>query len=129
MHCSKLISLCFEVVLNYVYLHIHISIVCWQVPVGNIPRSMTVHCRGETTRLCQPGDHVAVTGVFLPIMKQGFGQMAQGLLSETFVEAHVSGSDSVNKSLCSVNLMTVFSSNLFVCVMLVCLHIFSNSVL
>ena len=58
--------------------------------MGNIPRSMTVYCRGETTRLCQPGDHVAVTGIFLPLMKHGFGQVAQGLLSDTFVEAHVS---------------------------------------
>jgi hypothetical protein len=34
-----------------------------QVPVGNIPRSMTVLCRGEVTRLTQPGDHVAISGV------------------------------------------------------------------
>ncbi len=41
-----------------------------QVPVGNIPRSMTVFARGETTRQSQPGDHVSVTGVsFLRIKK------------------------------------------------------------
>ena len=34
-----------------------------QVPVGNIPRSMTVLCRGEVTRLAQPGDHVSISGV------------------------------------------------------------------
>ena len=28
--------------------------------------------------------------IFLPLMKQGFQQMAQGLLSDTFLEAHVS---------------------------------------
>lgn len=33
------------------------------MPVGNIPRSMTVYCRGEVTRCAQPGDHVSVTGV------------------------------------------------------------------
>ncbi|KAM7444334.1 Mcm2-7 hexameric complex component [Porites harrisoni] len=59
-----------------------------QVPVGNIPRSMTVIAKGETTRLAVPGDHVAVTGVFLPMMKTGFRQLTQGLLSETFLEAH-----------------------------------------
>uniref|UniRef100_A0A0B6ZXU6 DNA replication licensing factor MCM7 n=1 Tax=Arion vulgaris TaxID=1028688 RepID=A0A0B6ZXU6_9EUPU len=59
-----------------------------QVPVGNIPRSMTVYCRGETTRKAQPGDHISVTGIFLPLMRQGFQQIAQGLLSETFLEAH-----------------------------------------
>ncbi|KAL3847175.1 hypothetical protein ACJMK2_018099 [Sinanodonta woodiana] len=59
-----------------------------QVPVGNIPRSMTIICRGETTREAQPGDHVSITGIFLPMMKAGFSQIQQGLLSETFLEAH-----------------------------------------
>ena len=35
------------------------------MPVGNIPRSMTVYCRGEVTRQATPGDHVCVTGVSL----------------------------------------------------------------
>ena len=34
-----------------------------QVPVGNIPRSMTVIARGEVTRQASPGDHVNITGV------------------------------------------------------------------
>lgn len=48
-----------------------------QVPVGNIPRSMSVFARGENTRLAQPGDHVAITGVFLPLLKAGFSQSVQ----------------------------------------------------
>ena len=60
-----------------------------QVPIGNIPRSMTIWCRGTNTRLCQPGDHVAITGIFLPLLRTGFRQMIQGLLSDTFLEAHV----------------------------------------
>lgn len=59
-----------------------------QVPVGNIPRSMTVMCRGEVTRLAQPGDHIAIAGIFLPMLKQGFKQMTQGLMSDTYLEAH-----------------------------------------
>ncbi|XP_076435363.1 DNA replication licensing factor mcm7-like [Babylonia areolata] len=59
-----------------------------QVPVGNIPRSMTVLCRGEVTRQAQPGDHVGIAGIFLPMLRQGFRQMAQGLMSDTFLEAH-----------------------------------------
>ncbi|XP_038070926.1 DNA replication licensing factor mcm7-A-like isoform X2 [Patiria miniata] len=59
-----------------------------QVPVGHIPRSMTIYSRGETTRCCQPGDHIGVTGVYLPMLRVGFRQMAQGLLSETYMEAH-----------------------------------------
>uniref|UniRef100_A0A452GBB2 DNA replication licensing factor MCM7 n=1 Tax=Capra hircus TaxID=9925 RepID=A0A452GBB2_CAPHI len=59
-----------------------------QVPVGNIPRSITVLVEGENTRIAQPGDHVSVTGIFLPILRTGFRQMFQGLLSETYLEAH-----------------------------------------
>jgi len=59
-----------------------------QVPVGNIPRSMSIFCRGEVTRKAQPGDHIAVAGVYLPLMRTGFAQVTQGLLSETFLEAH-----------------------------------------
>lgn len=61
-----------------------------QVPVGHIPRTLTVFCRGEVTRMAQPGDHVMITGVFLPLLRSGFRQMTVGLLSETYLEAHVS---------------------------------------
>nr|KAF6490175.1 minichromosome maintenance complex component 7 [Molossus molossus] len=59
-----------------------------QVPVGNIPRSITVLVEGENTRIAQPGDHVSVTGIFLPILRSEFRQVIQGLLSETYLEAH-----------------------------------------
>jgi DNA replication licensing factor MCM7 len=54
---------------------------------------MTIWCRGTNTRLCQPGDHVAISGIFLPLLRTGFRQMTQGLLSDTFLEAHVSELD------------------------------------
>ncbi|KAG5676416.1 hypothetical protein PVAND_006254 [Polypedilum vanderplanki] len=59
-----------------------------QVPVGHIPRTLTIACRGEQTRNCQPGDHVLITGVFLPKQRHGYRQMQSGLLNETFMEAH-----------------------------------------
>ncbi|KAF7235801.1 DNA replication licensing factor mcm7 [Varanus komodoensis] len=59
-----------------------------QVPVGNLPRSISVSVQGENTRLVQPGDHVSVTGVFLPVRQMGFRQLLQGLLSDTYLEAH-----------------------------------------
>ena len=59
-----------------------------QVPVGNIPRTMSVVANGELTRLCMPGDHVAITGIFLPIAKVGFAKLTGGLLSDTYLEAH-----------------------------------------
>lgn len=59
-----------------------------QVPVGSIPRSMTVYCSGEVTRQATPGDHVTVTGIYLPMVKQGFKALTSGLLSSTYLEAH-----------------------------------------
>ncbi len=59
-----------------------------QVPVGNIPRALTIIAKGENTRSCRPGDHVGITGTFLPVLKVGFRQAQQGLLSDTFIEAH-----------------------------------------
>lgn len=52
---------------------------------------MTVLCRGELTRQTLPGDHVAVTGIFLPVARAaGFAALTAGLLSDTYLEAHVS---------------------------------------
>lgn len=61
-----------------------------EVPVGHIPRSLTVYCRGEVCRQAQPGDHVQVTGVFYPQSGgSGFSKMTQGLkFNSTYVEAH-----------------------------------------
>ncbi|CAG9863144.1 unnamed protein product [Phyllotreta striolata] len=59
-----------------------------QVPVGHIPRTLTIFCRGEVTRQALPGDHIAVTGVFLPLIKQGYRQIIGGALPETYLEAH-----------------------------------------
>ena len=78
----------------YIVLMLVIIVLCFvqsdQVPVGNIPRSITVLCRGENTRQCQPGDHVSIMGVFLPMPKQGYAAMSSGLLSDTFIDCHVS---------------------------------------
>jgi DNA replicative helicase MCM subunit Mcm2 (Cdc46/Mcm family) len=61
-----------------------------QVPVGHIPRTLTLFCRGEITRQCQPGDHIVLTGIFLPLMKTGFtAREAAGLLCDTYMDAHV----------------------------------------
>lgn len=64
-----------------------------QVPVGNIPRSLTIVAKGEMTRKTLPGDHVVISGVFLPQAHKGFKGMVGGgggpLLPErTFLEAH-----------------------------------------
>ncbi|KAG7092770.1 hypothetical protein E1B28_009093 [Marasmius oreades] len=59
-----------------------------QVPVGHIPRSMTVHVHGSLTRQMNPGDIVHLGGIFLPIPYTGFQAIRAGLLTDTYLEAH-----------------------------------------
>ncbi|KZT71252.1 MCM-domain-containing protein [Daedalea quercina L-15889] len=59
-----------------------------QVPVGHIPRSMTVHVHGSLTRTMSPGDVVHLGGIFLPIPYTGFQAVRAGLLTDTYLEAH-----------------------------------------
>ncbi|KAE9409787.1 minichromosome maintenance protein mcm7p [Gymnopus androsaceus JB14] len=59
-----------------------------QVPVGHIPRSMTVHVNGNITRLMNPGDVVHLGGIFLPIPYTGFQAIRAGLLTDTYLEVH-----------------------------------------
>ncbi|MBE3110294.1 MAG: ATP-binding protein, partial [Acidobacteria bacterium] len=59
-----------------------------QVPIGQIPRSLTVMCYGTLVRQINPGDVVDITGIFLPTPYTGFQAMKAGLLTDTYVEAH-----------------------------------------
>jgi DNA replication licensing factor MCM7 len=62
-----------------------------QVPVGHIPRQLTVHCHGALVRQINPGDVVDIAGIFLPTPYTGFKAMRAGLLTDTYLEAmHVS---------------------------------------
>lgn len=60
-----------------------------QVPMGHIPRSMSVYCRGELTRLAAPGDVVTIDGIFLPqrLAESGYRAMKAGLVTTTYLEA------------------------------------------
>ncbi|KAL5085483.1 hypothetical protein Trisim1_010478 [Trichoderma cf. simile WF8] len=59
-----------------------------QVPIGQIPRSLTVHCFGSLVRKVNPGDVVDISGIFLPTPYTGFKAMRAGLLTDTYLEAH-----------------------------------------
>ncbi|EJP70303.1 MCM2/3/5 family protein [Beauveria bassiana ARSEF 2860] len=59
-----------------------------QVPIGQIPRSLTVHCYGSLVRRVNPGDVVDISGIFLPTPYTGFKAMKAGLLTDTYLEAH-----------------------------------------
>ncbi|KAJ5825131.1 Nucleic acid-binding OB-fold [Penicillium robsamsonii] len=58
-----------------------------QVPVGHIPRALTIHCHGALTRQLNPGDVVDVAGIFLPTPYTGFRAIRAGLLTDTYLEA------------------------------------------
>ena len=57
-----------------------------QVPIGHIPRSMTVQAHGSCTRQCSPGENVTITGIFLPTKFTGFRAVRAGLIADTYVE-------------------------------------------
>ncbi|OAA77831.1 DNA replication licensing factor mcm7 [Akanthomyces lecanii RCEF 1005] len=59
-----------------------------QVPIGQIPRSLTIHCFGSLVRRVNPGDVVDISGIFLPTPYTGFKAMKAGLLTDTYLEAH-----------------------------------------
>lgn len=58
-----------------------------QVPVGHIPRTLTINCHGSLTRQLNPGDIVDVAGIFLPTPYTGFKAIRAGLLTDTYLEA------------------------------------------
>ncbi|KIV94395.1 hypothetical protein PV10_02164 [Exophiala mesophila] len=58
-----------------------------QVPVGHIPRTLTVHCNGSLTRQVNPGDVIEIDGIFLPTPYTGFRAIRAGLLTDTYLEA------------------------------------------
>lgn len=58
-----------------------------QVPVGHIPRQLTIHCHGALARQINPGDVVDIAGIFLPTPYTGFKAIRAGLLTDTYLEA------------------------------------------
>eukprot|EP00917_Polyrhabdina_sp_WS-2016_P012485 GHVP01027404.1.p1 GENE.GHVP01027404.1~~GHVP01027404.1.p1 ORF type:complete len:742 (+),score=150.43 GHVP01027404.1:1573-3798(+) len=58
-----------------------------QVPVGHMPRSMSVQILESLTRKIKPGDYIDVSGIFLPRPYTGFQAMKAGLLTDTYLRA------------------------------------------
>lgn len=59
-----------------------------QVPMGHIPRSMTVNLYAELCRTVNPGDHVVIDGIYMPRPYSGFKAIKAGLLTDTYLLAH-----------------------------------------
>lgn len=57
-----------------------------EVPVGHIPRSLSLRLYGDITRSCKPGDVIMASGVFLPAPHTGFRAIKAGLTTDTYLE-------------------------------------------
>ena len=57
------------------------------VPTGDIPRTMTVTCTGELTRLVKPGSEVILGSIFLPTPFTGIQAMKAGNTTDTYLDA------------------------------------------
>lgn len=58
-----------------------------QVPIGHIPRTLTILCHGALVRRINPGDVIDCAGIFLPTPYTGFKAIRAGLLTDTYLEA------------------------------------------
>ena len=58
------------------------------VPMGSVPRSMTVILKGAMTHQLLPGESVTVTGVYLPIKHTGFSKIRRGNQLDMQLHAH-----------------------------------------
>jgi DNA replication licensing factor MCM7 len=58
-----------------------------QVPIGHIPRTLTILCHGALVRRISPGDVIDCAGIFLPTPYTGFKAIRAGLLTDTYLEA------------------------------------------
>lgn len=58
-----------------------------QIPMGHIPRSMSVHLYESLTRTLNPGDTVYISGIFLPTPYTGYKAIRAGLITDTYLEA------------------------------------------
>ncbi|MCQ2820243.1 MAG: AAA family ATPase [archaeon] len=59
-----------------------------EVPVGNVPRSITIYAFGHNVRQCGPGDSIIVDGIFLPSIITGAMRFGKSrLIHDTYIEA------------------------------------------
>ena len=58
-----------------------------QVPIGHVPRSLTIYAYGECTKQCSPGDSVTIHGIYLPSVITGFRSYKSRLIHDTYIEA------------------------------------------
>lgn len=58
-----------------------------QTPIGSIPRTFTVHCRGALARQCTPGDIISLCGIYLPKINDSQVFFKDITTQDTYIEA------------------------------------------
>jgi len=58
-----------------------------QVPIGHVPRSLTIYAFGDCVKQCAPGDMVTIHGIFLPFPIDGLRVFKSRLIHDTYIEA------------------------------------------
>lgn len=57
------------------------------VPVGHVPRSLTVLAIGHSVKQCSPGDNVTIHGIYLPSSLQNHNFQKSKLIHDTYIES------------------------------------------
>jgi DNA replication licensing factor MCM7 len=58
-----------------------------QVPIGHVPRSITIMALGECVKQCAPGDLVTIHGIYLPQLILSQKTQKSRLVHDTYIEA------------------------------------------
>jgi DNA replication licensing factor MCM7 len=58
-----------------------------QVPIGHVPRSITVYAFGNCVKQCCPGDKITLHGIYLPFPIDGQRAFKTKLIHDTYIEA------------------------------------------
>lgn len=67
------------------YQELRIQEISDQVPIGHVPRSLSVKIHGELTRSASPGDIITLHGIFLPVANEGFRAIKAGMVASTYL--------------------------------------------
>jgi DNA replication licensing factor MCM7 len=57
------------------------------VPVGHVPRSLTILAVGQSVKQCSPGDSVTINGIYLPSSIQNTIMQKSKLIHDTYIES------------------------------------------
>lgn len=84
-----------------------------QVPIGHVPRSLTIFALGQCVRQCVPGDTVTIHGIYLPSVITGSHAFKSRLIHDTYIEAFkiVKDKKSYKDTVMSEDMFDKFISN------------------